>query len=146
MSKTYLLKKKQYLLRFSVHVILFELPLPLPILMMSLNNNKKMWTYISSEEIVKWKQVLRPCLFLLQRKKYFNFFIQLTQRKKSVVWHLLSSKERKITKLYVYEWRKRRHAPIVMHKIIVFLKTYYGKYICVLVNICNQYEASFLLK
>lgn len=78
------LKKKQYLLRFSVHVILFELPLPLPILMMSFNNNKKMWTYISSEEIVKWKQVLRPCLFLLQRKKYFNFFIQLTQRKKNL--------------------------------------------------------------
>lgn len=78
------LKKKQYLLRFSVHVILFELPLPLPILMMSFNNNKKMWTYISSEEIVKWKQVLRPCLFLLQRKKYFNFFIKLTQRKKKI--------------------------------------------------------------
>lgn len=147
MSKTYLLKKKQYLLRFSVHVILFELPLPLPILMMSFDNNIKMWTYISSEEIVKWKQVLRPCLFLLQRKKYFNFFYPaFPKKKKSVVWHLLSSKERKITKLYVYEWRKRRHmhAPIVMHKIIVFLKTYYGKYICV--YICNQYEASFLLK
>lgn len=77
-------------------------------------------------------------------KEIFQFFYPAyPKKKKSVVWHLLSSKERKITKLYVYEWRKRRHAPIVMHKIIVFLKTYYGKYICL--YICNQHEASFCL-
>lgn len=140
MSKTYLLKKKQYLLRFSVHVILFELPLPLPILMMSFNNNKKMWTYISSEE----NKFFGLVYFFYRERNISIFLSSLPKEKKSVVWHLLSSKERKITKLYVYEWRKRRHAPIVMHKIIVFLKTYYGKYICV--YICNQYEASFLLK
>lgn len=141
MSKTYLLKKEVVFIEvFSTCNSFWITPPP-----SHLNEIKRCEHIFQAKKSWSENKFFDLVYFFYRERNISIFFIKLTQRKKkSVVWHLLSSKERKITKLYVYEWRKRRHAPIVMHKIIVFLKTYYGKYICV--YICNQYEASFLLK
>lgn len=113
-------------------------PPPLPILMMSFNNNKRC-EHIFQAKNREVKTSSSALFISFTEKEIFQFFYPAyPKKKKSVVWHLLSSKKRKITKLYVYEWRKRRHAPIVMHKIIVFLKTYYGKYIYAYTYVINM--------
>lgn len=74
------LKKKQYLLRFSVHVILFELPLPLPILMMSFNNVNIYFKRRNRE--VKTSS---SALFIsLTEKEIFQFFYPAYPKKKNL--------------------------------------------------------------
>lgn len=94
-------------------------------------------------ELVKWKQVHGPCLYLLQRKKYFRFFIQLTQRRRKIcrLTPIVKQGAQNYQIIRLYEWRKSRHAPIVMHKIIVFWTLHMGV-IYMYVYIHNQFETS----
>lgn len=92
---------------------------------------------------MKWKQVHGPCLISFTENEIFQVFYPAYAKKKKNLSSDTYCKARsaKLPNYTVYEWRKSRHAPIVMHKIIVFWTLHMGV-IYMYVYIHNQFETS----